>query len=109
MTDQVVVLFLIIAAGTALGRLTWRGISLGTSGVIFAALVAGHFGYEVPEVAGILGLVTFLYCLGISAGPSFFRVFRHQGSSLALVGAAMIVSAAGTAWIFARLARLPAD
>ncbi len=109
MSDQVLSLFLIVTLGAALGRLTWRGFSLGTSAVLFVALIAGHLGYEVPRVAGVLGLVSFLYCLGISAGPSFFRVFGQQGSSLALVGAAMILAAAAGTWLFARLTHLPAD
>ena len=107
--DQILALFWIIAFGEALGRIAWRGVSLGTSGVIFVALVAGHFGHEVPEVVGLLGLVSFLFCLGINAGPSFFRVFGQQGASLAVMGVAMILSAAGAAWLFGHLAGLPAD
>ena len=92
-SDEILFLFLTVFLGTALGRLTWRGLSLGTSGVIFVALLVGHVGYRVPDSAGLLGLIVFVYCLGISAGPRFFRMFREQASSLALVGVTMILAA----------------
>ena len=107
--DELLTLFLITFSGIALGRISWRGFSLGTSGVIFTGLVAGHLGGEVPATVGSLGLVVFVYSLGIDAGPRFFRVFFQQGSRLAVVGAIMIVSAMFVAWGFARVAGLPAD
>lgn len=107
--DELTFLFLTVFLGTALGRLTWRGVSLGTSGVIFVALLVGHLGYRVPNNAGLLGLIVFVYCLGINAGPRFFRMFREQASSLALVGVMMIVAAGTATWLFARVIGLPAD
>ncbi|WP_166831030.1 aspartate:alanine exchanger family transporter [Thalassoroseus pseudoceratinae] len=108
-TDELLTLFLITFSGIALGRISWRGFSLGTSGVIFTGLIAGHLGGHVPAAVGPLGLVVFVYCLGIDAGPRFFRVFFQQGKQLAFVGAVMIVAAMLAAWGFARVAGLPAD
>lgn len=108
-SDELVVLLLIVFLGVTLGRVSCRGLSLGTSGVIFVALLAGHLGYSVPENAGLLGLVVFVYCLGINAGPRFFRTFRAHASSLAIIGVAMIIAAATATWVFARVIGLPAD
>ncbi|MCA9072376.1 MAG: hypothetical protein KDA84_25805, partial [Planctomycetaceae bacterium] len=106
-SEQVVVLFATVFFGIALGRISWRGFSLGTSGVIFTGLLAGHLGYEIPRIVGLLGLAVFVYCLGIDAGPRFFRVFFQEGKRLAVVGALMIFSAMLAAWAFASLAGLP--
>lgn len=76
------VLFAILAIGIGLGKFEFFGVSLGASGVIFASLLAGHFGFNIPDV-GKLGLVLFIYCVGLSAGPSFFATFKAQGRTLA--------------------------
>lgn len=108
-SEEIIVLFATVFFGMALGRVSWRGFSLGTSGVIFTGLLAGHLGFTVPSVVGVLGLTVFVYCLGIDAGPRFFRVFFQHGKRLAFVGTVMIVSAMLGAWAFASLAGLPAD
>ena len=53
--QPLVALFAIIACGLLLGKLSIKGIQLGTSGVIFAALLAGHIGYTIPMGVGPLG------------------------------------------------------
>ena len=107
--DEILVLFLTVGLGAIFGRFTWRGLSLGTSAVIFVALLVGHFGYSIPDNAGLLGLIVFVFCLGISAGPSFFRLFCKQASSLAMMGAVMITAALFGTWAFARLFEIPVD
>lgn len=106
---EILAFLLIVLLGSVLGRLSWRGLSLGTSGVIFVALLAGHLGWTIPDNAGLLGLVVFVYCLGIDAGPRFFRMFRQHASWLAIVGVVMLLAAAATTWLFARAINLPAD
>lgn len=95
---EVVALFSVIGFGMALGKVCWKGVSLGTSGVVFSALVAGHYGFRVPATAGTVGVVLFVYCMGIGAGPSFLRMFFRQGKSLALMAVTMILSAGAAAW-----------
>lgn len=99
-------LLVVIGLGLALGRLTWRGLCLGSAGVLFVALAAGQFGFQVPRLAGIVGVVLFVYCLGLGAGPSFLRSLTHNGKSLTVLGTAMIVSAAAATWLLARLCGL---
>lgn len=108
-SDEIFFLFLTVSLGAALGRLSWRGLSLGTSAVIFVALLIGHLGYSIPDNAGLLGLTVFVFCLGINAGPRFFRLFREQASSLALMGTVMITAAVAGTWLFARTFGVPAD
>ncbi|MCA9120182.1 MAG: transporter [Planctomycetaceae bacterium] len=101
--DELLALFVVIGIGLSIGKISFRGISLGASGVIFVALAAGHFGFQVPRIAGAMGMVLFVYCLGIGAGPGFLRVFLQQGKALAIVGVAMNLSATVVAWAIAKL------
>jgi len=87
------VLFLIIAIGFVIGRVEIKGISLDVSAVIFVALVFGHFGYQVPKDFQYLGLVLFIFTIGIQAGPSFFESFKQNGRQLAFLATILIVSA----------------
>lgn len=108
--DQpLVTLFTVIATGLLLGTITIKGIQLGSSGVLFTALLAGHLGYEIPGGIGTLGLVLFVYCVGIGAGGRFFASVAREGAMLAKL-ALVIVSLGGLiTWAGARLLDLPAD
>lgn len=97
-TADIASIFLVIGLGLAMGKLSWRGMSLGTSGVIFIALLAGHFGFRMPEQVGTAGVVLFVYCLGIGAGPAFARMFFQRGKLLAVMAGGMILSAGIVAW-----------
>ena len=102
-------LFVAIATGLILGRVEFLSLSLGSSGVIFTALALGHLGYTVPDGAGTLGLVLFIYSVGLTAGPRFFRVFRQQGKALALLAGILVAVGAATVWLSACLLDIPAD
>jgi putative transport protein len=98
LTEEMFVLFAILALGAWIGRCSWRGISLGTAGVLFVALVFGHFGMRVPKEVMDFGLLLFVYSVGLTAGPSFFRTFRKRGMqfvmlALVVVGTGAIVTA----------------
>jgi len=59
--EEMFVLFAILALGAWIGHWSWRGISLGTAGVLFVALVFGHYGLSVPKEVMDLGLLLFVY------------------------------------------------
>ena len=87
------VLFLIILIGFIIGRIKIRGISLDVSAVIFVALFFGHYGVVVPIDFQYLGLVLFIFTIGIQAGPSFFESFKKNGQDLAVLASLVILSA----------------
>jgi putative transport protein len=103
------VLFIILACGALLGSLSWRGISLGTAGVLFAALVFGHFGFSVPKAVMDLGLLLFVYSVGLQAGPRFFRMFRKQGFRYVAIGVAVAFTGALVTVGVAYLMKIPDD
>lgn len=102
-------LLAVIAIGLAVGRVSLWGISLGTSAILFVALLAGHFGYVAPDGIGTLGLALFVYCVGISAGPTFFRGLASQGRTMAILGGSIVLSGVVIAWASGKWFGLPAD
>ena len=54
---------------------------MGVAAVLFVGLAFGALDPEmsVPEIIVSLGLVIFIYTIGLSSGPGFFAVFKKQG------------------------------
>jgi putative transport protein len=90
---SVLVIALVIAVGTALGKVKIAGISLGVTWVLFAGIAAAHFGLrlndEVQHFVKEFGLIIFIFALGLQVGPGFFASFKKGG--LSLVGWAVII------------------
>lgn len=106
--NELFALFAIIGVGFLIGKITIAGMNLGSSGVLFAALVAGHFGYGIPGSVGNVGLVLFVYCVGIGAGARFFSSLAREGASLAQLAVVVVGSGALVAWGLGKLMGLPA-
>ncbi|MCB1018537.1 MAG: transporter [Acidobacteria bacterium] len=102
-------LIAVVTAGLLLGRVQVAGLSLGSSGVIFTALAAGHFGFSIPKEAGQLGLALFVYCVGLAAGPGFFRTFVRKGRVFAVLAAVLVASGAAATAIASLALGLPPD
>ena len=95
--QPILALAALIAIGTLLGRVRCWGISLGASGVLFAAMAMGHWGVELPEVFTSLGVVLFTYTVGLQAGPHFLHTVRRYGFSYF----ALAIFTLGVAWLAA--------
>src|SRR5512143_2305338 len=67
-------LFIVIGIGYALGGVSIRGFALGAGAVLFVGLGAGMLAPKAapPALAGSLGLVLFVYGIGIQYGKQFF-------------------------------------
>ncbi len=84
LNNHIFLLLLITLLGIALGRLRIKSFSLGTSGIIFVALFFGHFDYVLPVDFQTLGLVLFIYSIGLQAGPGFLNSFKTGGLRLSI-------------------------
>jgi putative transport protein len=84
-------LFVIIALGYLVGRVKIKGLSLDVSAIIFVALIFGHYGVVIPRDFQNLGLVLFIFTIGVQAGPGFFESFKKDGRKLALFATLLIV------------------
>ncbi|MCL4706086.1 transporter [bacterium] len=79
--QPLLLLFIVAAIGFPLGHIKIRGSSLGVAAVLFVGLAFGalHPDLKLPEIIYLLGLVLFVYTIGLSSGPGFFASFRRSG------------------------------
>ncbi|MCR5109674.1 MAG: permease [Ruminococcus sp.] len=95
----------IAALGYILGRITIKGISLGTAGVFIVALLYGCIFYEnlsaeintdfvvnALKIVDNLGLILFVTAVGFIAGPNFFGNFKKNFKSYVLLAIIIIFS-----------------
>ena len=107
--SELFVIFIILALGYAVGRITVCGLNLGSAGVLLVALVFGHFGMTVPDVVGDIGLILFVTAVGLIAGPKFFRNFKVNAKSYILLGVIIIAAGALTCIAGVFLLGIPSD
>jgi putative transport protein len=79
--NSLLLLFVVAALGYVIGRIKVRGISLGVSAVLFVGLFFGalHPDLKLPEIIYTLGLVLFVYTIGLSSARGFFAAFKRKG------------------------------
>ena len=95
----------IAALGYILGRITIKGVSLGTAGVFIVALVYGCLFYKelsteinadfvgkALKIVDNLGLILFVTAVGFIAGPNFFGNFKKNFKSYVLLAIIIILS-----------------
>lgn len=89
-----VILAIIIALGTALGKVRVAGISLGATFVFFVGILAGHLGFSIEPgmltFAQSFGLVLFVYEVGLEVGPGFVHSFLGSGIRLNMLSTANV-------------------
>lgn len=77
---------LVICSGIALGRLRFFGISFGVTVVLFSGILVSFLGFTVnPHISHFLkelGLILFVYSIGLQVGPGFFASFQREGLKL---------------------------
>lgn len=85
----------VISLGIYLGKIKFFGISLGVTFVLFAGILAGHFGFTGPvstlNFLQDFGLILFVYCIGLQVGPGFFESFKKGGVTLNLLATGIVV------------------
>ncbi len=90
----ILLVFVVLAAGAALGAVRFRGISLGPAGALFAGLALSAIDdrLSIPEELGTFGLALFTYTIGLSSGPAFFSSLRTQWRVLLAVGGSLVLA-----------------
>lgn len=79
--EPLLLLFIVSGLGYLLGNIKVKGISLGVAAVLFVGLAFGALSPDMhlPPVIVDLGLIIFVYTIGLSSGPGFFASFRRKG------------------------------
>ena len=85
----------VIAVGVLLGKVKFRGVSFGVAFILFTGIVVGHFGFtgNIKTIGFVqdLGLILFVYSLGLQVGPSFFTSFRKGGMRMNRLAVYMVL------------------
>ena len=105
-------IFAIAAIGYGLGRITIKGVNLGTAGVFIVALLFGCFFFEplkgqlmvtggedkvayvdnALKIVETFGLILFVTAVGFIAGPKFFGNLKKNFKSYILLGVVIILA-----------------
>ncbi len=73
----------VIALGLYLGKFKIKGISIGSTWILFVGILFSHFGILAdPTVLTYMkdmGLILFVFSIGLQVGPGFFQSFKKGG------------------------------
>jgi hypothetical protein len=73
---SILLVSLVAVVGLGFASIKIRGIGLGVTGVLFAGLIFGHFGFHLEhhtlEFLRDFGLILFVFTIGLQIGPGFF-------------------------------------
>ncbi len=102
--NPLLLLFTVLVIGYPLGRLKIGGVNLGVASVLFVGLAISALDpqLKLPELVYQLGLVLFVYTVGLANGPGFFASFRRRGLRDNLVVAGLLLFAAALSIIVGR-------
>ena len=105
----VVIYALVISLGVKLGKIKFGGVALGVTFVLFVGILVGHIysNYIVDPTTGStithsaqkelidfvkeLGLILFVYCIGLQVGPGFFATFKKGGVGMNLIAVGIVM------------------
>ena len=105
----VVIYALVISLGVKLGKIKFGGVALGVTFVLFVGILVGHIysNYIVDPATGStithsaqkelidfvkeLGLILFVYCIGLQVGPGFFATFKKGGVGMNLIAVGIVM------------------
>jgi putative transport protein len=101
--NPLLLLFTVIGFGFLLGNIKIGGFSLGVAAVLFVGIAFSAFDnrLHLPEYIYIIGLVMFVYAIGLQSGAGFFASFHKRGfrinavSLLIISGGALITYVVG--------------
>ena len=96
-SSPLLALFVVVALGAAIGAIRIGPLRFGAAGALFVGLAVSAIHPEVVSthmsIVQPMGLAFFVYCVGISAGATFFQDLRKQTNLLALTTIVCIVGA----------------
>ncbi|MFO6422204.1 aspartate:alanine exchanger family transporter [Motilimonas sp. KMU-193] len=107
-----ITLFLVIGIGYAVGKINIGGFSLGIGAVLFVGLAFGAIAPNAtpPGLLGLMGLVLFLYGIGIQYGRHFFSGLASSfGIKANLLAAIAVLAGFGTAVLLSQTMHFSSD
>ena len=97
-------LFLVLALGFALGKISIGNFKVGAVlGTLFAGVLIGQFHIEIAPVVKVIFFDLFLFATGYKVGPQFFRGLKKDAVPQLILTLVICVSCLITAFVMAKL------
>ena len=97
------ILAIVIASGLFLGKFKIKGVSIGSTWILFMGILLGHLGLRInPIMLSFIkdfGLILFVFAIGLQVGPGFFRSFRKDGLPMNLLSMGLVLLAVLTTYV----------
>ena len=101
--SAILILAVVIASGLFLSKFKIKGISLGSTWILFMGILLGHLGLRIhPVMLSFIkdfGLILFVFAIGLQVGPGFFHSFRKDGLPMNLMAIGLVLLAVLTTYI----------
>jgi len=103
--NQLLLLFTVIGLGFLVGNIKLFGFSFGVAAVLFVGIGLGALDgrLSLPDHIYIIGLVLFVYAIGLQSGPGFFASFQRRGLRANLVAVLALVAGAIVAVVLSKV------
>jgi len=97
-------LFLVLALGFALGKISIGNFKVGAVlGTLFAGVLIGQFHIEIAPVVKVIFFDLFLFATGYKVGPQFFRGLKKDAVPQLILTIVICVTCLITAFVMAKL------
>lgn len=113
LSSEPLLIFMVIGLGFLVGQIKIRGFSLGVAGVLFVGLAIGAWAppgeepFHIAEQIIEVGLILFVYAVGLTSGPGFFASFRLRGVRFNLAVTFSLLVGAVLTFLMGRSFQLP--
>jgi putative transport protein len=107
--NPLLLLFSIIGIGYLIGNINLFGLKLGVAAVLFTGIFFGALDHRLslPENIYIIGMVLFVYAIGLQSGHGFFASFRKRGLRYSLIAFLILALGAVSAVAIYKIMGLP--
>lgn len=103
-SHPLVAVFLTVGLGFWLGQVRVKRFAMGAvAATLVVGVVVGQMRIVIPDVLKTVFFLFFLFAIGYSVGPQFFRSMRGAGWRQVLFAVGEALICAGTIWCAARL------
>ena len=97
-------LFLVLALGFAIGKITIGNFKVGAVlGTLFAGVLIGQFHIQIDPVVKVIFFDLFLFATGYKVGPQFFQGLKKDAVPQLILTVVICVTCLVTAFIMGRL------
>lgn len=109
--NPLLLLFTVIGLGYLAGNINIFGFKLGVAAVLFVGIFFASLDsrLNLPEYIYIIGLVLFVYAIGLQSGHGFFASFRKRGLRSSIIAGLILLAGAAVTLMIKNILEIPAS